>query len=249
MLRIFLIIALVGGLAAAGISGYFVRNNMMQAVADRNDYLDHWHQETKAKNDALAKLKTANDSLAATKTKLGQTEAALTTANGKISDLDAQNKDLTANLNKTKVERDTAQQDLEKWRQIGLEPEQVKGVIADLEKARKENTAEIAENKLLAASSDSWKRKYENLVGVRETVVEPPGLKGKILDVDPKFGFVILDIGSDNGVLARGDMLVARDGKFVGKVHIVTVEKNRSIANILPDWKRGNIDEDCTVID
>ncbi len=120
MLRIFLIIAIVGGLAATGISAYFVRNTMLKTIDERNDFQTKFNNETKAKMDALAKLKKTETELADTKTKLTQTQGELTAANGRVTDLESQNKDLATNLSRTKGERDTAQQELDKWRQIGL---------------------------------------------------------------------------------------------------------------------------------
>src|SRR5271168_2243620 len=108
MLRIFLIIAIVGGIAATAISGYFVRNVMLQTIDERNDFQTKFNNETKAKNEALAKLKKTETELGETKTKLTQTEGELTAANSKVSDLESQNADLTANLTRTKGERDTA---------------------------------------------------------------------------------------------------------------------------------------------
>ena len=61
--------------------------------------------------------------------------------------------------------------------------------------------------------------------------------------VDPKFDFVVLDIGEDQGVIPDGEMLVSREGKLVAKVVVRSVEKNRCIANILPGWKLGEVIE------
>jgi cell shape-determining protein MreC len=249
MLRIFLIISLVGGLAAAAISGYFVRNVMLQTLDERNDFQTKFNNETKAKNEALAKLKKTETELAETKTKLTQTESDLTAANSKVTDLESQNADLTATLTRTKGERDTAEQELDKWRQLSVTPEQVKGIIADLAKTKQDRDNYIAQNKILTHSRDDWKKRFQDLVGQTDTVAEPPGLIGKIVDVDPKYGFVVLDIGADNGVLERGEMMVNHEGRLVGKVRIISVAKNTSIANILPDWTRGEISEDCRVID
>ena len=47
----------------------------------------------------------------------------------------------------------------------------------------------------------------------------------------------MLDVGDDQGVLQDGEMLVSRDGKLVAKVIVRTVEKDRSIANVMPGWK------------
>src|SRR3546814_1545556 len=59
----------------------------------------------------------------------------------------------------------------------------------------------------------------------------------------PKYDFVVLDIGENQGVLERAQMLVNRDGKLIGKIQITQVEPNRSIANVLQDWKQEEIME------
>jgi hypothetical protein len=35
--------------------------------------------------------------------------------------------------------------------------------------------------------------------------------------------------------------MVRRGDKLVGKVKIVSVEANRSVANVLPAWKQGDV--------
>jgi hypothetical protein len=68
-------------------------------------------------------------------------------------------------------------------------------------------------------------------------------LKGKVVVVDPKWDFVVLNIGGDDGVIEDGEMLVSRDGHLVAKVIVRTVQKDRSIANIIPGWKLGELFE------
>src|SRR5438270_241832 len=72
--------------------------------------------------------------------------------------------------------------------------------------------------------------------------------EAKVVAVDPKYDFVVLDIGLDDGVLARGEMLVNRSGKLVAKVRILTTESHRSVANVLADWKQGEIMEGDVVL-
>jgi hypothetical protein len=75
-------------------------------------------------------------------------------------------------------------------------------------------------------------------MGTQEPVITlRADLKGKILVVDPKWDFVVLDIGIDQGVKEDGELLVSRDGKLVAKVIVRSVEGSRSIANIVPGWK------------
>jgi cell shape-determining protein MreC len=68
-------------------------------------------------------------------------------------------------------------------------------------------------------------------------------LRGKILVVDPKWDFVVLNIGQDQGVIDNGELLVSRAGRLVAKVIVRSVEKNRCIANVMPGWKLGEVIE------
>jgi hypothetical protein len=122
-------------------------------------------------------------------------------------------------------------------------------VIDSEKKMRAANEALTEENKVL-------NRKYKSTFAelqryIQGTEVEPPlpaGLKGKVLVVDPKWDFVVLDIGEKNGVVANGVMLVSRESKLVGKIKIMNVLPERCIANILPGWKRGEVMEGDLVI-
>ena len=76
----------------------------------------------------------------------------------------------------------------------------------------------------------------------------PAGLKGTVLAVDPKYNFVVLDIGEDKGALERGEMLVNHSGRLVAKVRISSVEKNRCIANIMPGWGNADVMEGDQVL-
>src|SRR6185436_20769096 len=57
-------------------------------------------------------------------------------------------------------------------------------------------------------------------------------LKGKVLVADPKWNFVVLNVGEEQGVLEHGELLVNRNGKLVAKIKISTVQKDRSVANV-----------------
>jgi cell shape-determining protein MreC len=61
--------------------------------------------------------------------------------------------------------------------------------------------------------------------------------------VDPKWQFVVLDVGEDQGIIKDGELLVSRDGKLVAKVVVRSVEKGRSIANLMPGWTFGEVVE------
>jgi cell shape-determining protein MreC len=99
------------------------------------------------------------------------------------------------------------------------------------------------ENKVLARDNRQLRSRLEYFEGKKTRVDLPIGLKGKVLAVDPKYEFVVLDVGTDQGALERGEMLINRSGRLVAKVRILSVQPNRSIANVLPEWKQAEIME------
>jgi hypothetical protein len=247
MLRICLIIAIVAGLAAGTVSFFKVQDIITTTRQERDDWHKKDTDEIAAHTKTKKTLKETAAKLDTTEKELAQTKSELEAANGKVADLSKRNEDLTAKLDKTTAERDDAQQQLARW--SGLpDPALIRGIIADLDKAQKAKEALIGENKLLAAKVREWENRWYSFFNNDTDVILPVGLRGKIIAVDPKYDFVVLNIGEDQGVKERGIMMVDRDGKLLGKVRIKTVTKDRCVANILPSWKRGEVMEGDEVL-
>jgi hypothetical protein len=251
LLRICLIVAIIGGLAAGVLSFTKVQEIINTTRTQRDQWHSQFDTEHKTRLTAEANLKKTKADLESTQKQLATTKDQLNAANANIAELDKKNADLTADLEKTRADRDTAQQELEQWHLIpgGLKPPQITGMIEELAKAKQARDTYMAENKVLndkvVELNDRWKKYF----GDSAPVILPVGLKGKVMAVDPKFDFVVLNIGKDQGVLERGEMMVNREGRLLGKIRIFSVQKDRCIANILPDWKRGDIMEGDEVID
>lgn len=248
MLRISLIIAIVAALAAAALNFTKVRTSMLDTMNERDN-------ERTAKEQALtqlasteAKLKTTEEDLGSTKKKLTKTEKDLKDTGAKLAAKEKEAEDLSKDLARTTEAKNVAEQEVEMWRQMRITPEQVKKVIADLDKAKKEVAAVSEENTLLAKNVKSLTEKLRTLIGEEETVALPAGLKGKVVAVDPKFDFVVIDVGEDAGAVSGGEMLVNRNGQLVGKIRIASVQEKQSVANILPAWKKDEIMEGDQVL-
>jgi hypothetical protein len=247
LLRICLILTIVAGLGAAYL-GFFPVKDIITTTRDaRDDFHNKLTAETTLYNKTEASLVKTKKDLDTTTAKLTETQGELDAANTKNTELTTQNSDLTDKLTKMTARADDAEARLEAWSQLPP-PEQIKTIISDLAQTKKERDAVVSENKLLLASRDDYKHKWETIFGADAPVLLPEGLRGKVLAVDPKFDFVVLDIGDDQGVKERGEMMVAREGKLIGKVRISSVQKDRSVASIMPAWKRGEIMEGDQVI-
>jgi hypothetical protein len=249
LLRICLIIAILGGGGVVAVNFVMVKKAMETTVTQRDT-------EKKAKEVAqndLSKtrttLNTVSNTLVTTTVKLTQTQGQLNTANGRIAELETQAKDLTAKLTDAQGKRDQFQAELAKFDQLHITPQEIIQLQADIKKTTTALAGVNAENKLLLAKRDDLQRELDRLRPNSDVVVEPPGLHGSVVAVDPKYEFVVLNIGKDKGVLPEGIMMVARSGVLIGKVQISRVENTECVANILPAWRRGDVMEGDQVLD
>jgi flagellar biosynthesis chaperone FliJ len=181
--------------------------------------------------------------LAETQQELTDTQAARDKA---VADDAAQTKradDLSDKLAKTTQERDDARNNLAAYTATGLSSDQVGKLNGMLKNAQTEIEAINEEKDVLQRAVNRLTTRLAKYEGPEQDVKLRADLKGKIMVVDPKWDFVVLDIGEDQGVLEDGELLVSRDGKLVAKVIVRSVEKDRSIANIVPGWQLGEVIE------
>jgi hypothetical protein len=148
---------------------------------------------------------------------------------------------LSDELVRVKRERNQALADLSMWTALGVTPDQVKAFRDQLAKLQ-------AANQFLVRHNAELQVKLSWFVGVEKEVQMPGDLAGRVLRVDPKYGFVVLNIGEKQGVAKNGRLLIKRESKLVGKVRVSTVDPDTSIANIMPDWKLAEVMEGDQVI-
>ena len=243
LIRISLILAVIAALAVGVVNFVFVKEKINLLVTDRNTNRDGWHAtqaELSATNQVLVKtqadLKQTQQNLADT-----QAERDKAVANELVQKKRADQ--LADNLAKTTQERDDAQAELGAYKGTGYSPDQV----LTLKKALKDSQdlVEVAnqEKHVLERERDRIFARLMKYEGTNYVVYLPATLKGKILVVDPKWDFVVLNIGDDQGVKQNGELLVSRNGKLVAKVIVRSLEKDRCIANVVPGWKLGEVIE------
>ncbi|MGZ5544495.1 MAG: hypothetical protein ACXWIU_07450 [Limisphaerales bacterium] len=248
MLRICLIVAILAGLGAGVLSFVKVKQVMEQTMQERNDEKSAKEKEIAAHTKTKANLAKTQKELKSTQEELATTRNDLKAATAKVADLEKNNQNLTTQLEKTKSERDVAQQTLEQWRILQVTPADVKKLQADLKSTQAQARAFASENKILNGNILDLKNELAKYVDPDAIVKLPPGLTGHIVAVDPKYDFVVLDIGKDKGLLERGELLVNRSGRLVGKLKIADVKDHRAIANVLPGWKQAEVMEGDQVL-
>ncbi|MGZ8901054.1 MAG: hypothetical protein ACXW3Z_13255 [Limisphaerales bacterium] len=180
---------------------------------------------------------------------LGEATNALVQAESKAQEQQTRADRAMAELNTVTGERNTAQQELSQWRLFEMSPEQIRNQLTRLRQVEREREVFVTENKTQSRKISDLERRLNRYEGDEIAEVPlPPGTKGNIVAVDPKYDFVVIDIGAQQGVLQDAKMMINRDGKLIGKVKITTVEPNRSVANILPEWKQDEVMEGDQVL-
>ena len=243
LLRISLIVAILAGLGA-GVVSYLEVSEKIPALAKQRD------DEHSAKVTALADLSKTKTELAKTKSDLAQTQQELADTKSDrdkaVARAEAQSKradELTDKLAKATQDRDDAQSQLAAYKATDLTPDQVVKLGKTLKEAQSQIDAINAEKVVLQRALTGVKARLARYEGPDTDIKLRADLKGKVIVVDPKWDFVVLDVGEEQGAIQDGELLVSRAGKLVAKVVLRSVQKDRSIANIIPGWKLGELIE------
>jgi multidrug efflux pump subunit AcrA (membrane-fusion protein) len=159
---------------------------------------------------------------------LGEKEREADTLRAKASELQQQ-------LEATRTELAAARETLQKIQELTQAAD-----FQNLEQIRAKLVAQADENKLLSEQLTAMRVENQRLKQKLEEQIETPvGLRGRVAHVNESWSFLVLDIGLANRVRPNTEFLVYRDSKFIGKVQVVSVDTHTSIAQILPEYRRG----------
>jgi len=239
LLKISLGLAVLVGLVTLYIAHVQVGGNINTLKSDlestRTSLQTSQQNEAKLNKDLKTTRTQLDDSVKA----WGEATNELAQARSKAQEQQMRADRASAELNTVTGERNTAQQELSQWKLFEMTPDQIRGHLARLRQVERERDVFTTENKALTRKIGNLQTELRRYTGeVEPEVILPPGTRGNVIAVDPKYDFVVLDVGGNQGIAENAKLLVNREGKLVGKVKITSVEPNRSIANVLPEWKQ-----------
>ena len=241
MLRVALILAVLAAIGSLVVS-FLVTE---PTVKDLRTNLASTTQSLEETRGTLSKtegeLKKSKGELEAKSKELDSTKVQLEEATVAAANNKKRADQLDANLAKTTKERNEAQAEVAQWQALGIKPDQVIQLRADLKKTTEAKVALEDEKTIFLKRIGRLENRLAKYEAPDEKVKMPDGLKGNILAVGPLQDFVLLDIGENQGVKERGEFLVRRGTKLIGKVSVVSVDSNRSIANVIPAWRQGDV--------
>lgn len=236
MLRPVLIFAFLASLAAA-LTAFLITKPKVEEIngvlsSTRGELAKSQESDKKAQADAkaskIAKVE-ADKQLASTKEELA-------TVSTKASELETRSTKLAADLAKTTADRNDARNELAQWQATGVKPVDINALKVGKKSAEDERDNLAAEKIIFLRKVQTIQAKLDQYENPDKEVALPVGLAGRVVAVDPKWNFVMLDIGANAGLLERGQMKVHRNGKLISKVRIVSVTATTAIANVMPEW-------------
>ena len=243
LIRISLIVAIIAGLAVSGLNFLKVKEKITTIQQQRED-------ERTAKVQAQTELASTKKDLEKTTADLKTTKATLETttaerdkATADLANMTKRADQLAADRDKIRKERDDAQADLAAYVGTGLKPEQILAMNKQFKDLQAALDASQDEKKLLGQKITQLQTRLDRYESPEKPVYLPASLTGKVLVTDPKWNFVVLNVGLDQGIKEYGELLVNRNGKLVAKVIVRSAQKDRSIANVMPGWQLGEVME------
>lgn len=179
-------------------------------------------------------------------TKLGSEKDTLSAELGEArSELDKTKQDLTSEQSKvtaaqTEIEQLKQDSEAKDTRIAELEQEtpspegapagvETAEMLARLTELETVNAQMQDQNTSLSTQVAELRRKEDG----RQKLQMRQGLTGTILAVNQAWNFVVLSLGDRQGVVPNAEMLVQRNGQFLGKIRVTSVEPSTSIADIL----------------
>jgi len=208
-----------------------LRSAMAHAVAARDSAE---HDRAKQQKE----FKARESAIAAEQAKLGEYPGKTGAAENQLTQILNEKTQLEAKLQDKEGEILALQKQVEEKHPASVNPGAPSAVElqAQLDDARQQLDSAEREKSLLSEKLQSVKERSSQLEDEkkRRTVARGKvGVRGTVLAVNQAYNFVVLNLGGRNGVEPHSEMLVVRDGTFIGKIRISSVEPATAIGDIM----------------
>jgi chromosome segregation ATPase len=257
MIKIFLIITGCALLASAVLS----YQNREAYIADRkarlktNTQIDDLLKEFEEKLDPA--LVTSFELQMKTEGELAQHEADLEQANNDIMKLNSEIGSLNTKMKPIDDEIAEAEQAVEtikaQFPGVTLEnvAEKLKKFESDLDDAKQELAAKLAEIDIVSkkvAANQTRIEKAKQVQAERLASITRNALVGSVTAVNEGWGFVVVNIGKDQGVENDAELIVKRGEKRIATLKIVSIQPGLTVADINQKNISGAVEQGDSVI-
>lgn len=234
-----LIIGLVAALGAAGLQ-FMIRSSLIQARKDKdaaNRQVVQIHNETRQTIEAINQAaqtyaetdKNARNEELQTKTLLSEVtakEKELVSVQKEIEEINAKKAQITDEINRI-LGTGTQEEMLARVEQIKRENDEKVALLEELDKELAAARKASSENEVVIA-------RLRQEQSARDRQISLSSRTGSVVAVNPEWSFVVVNMGQNQGVSNSSRLLVKRGNQMIGRLIVVQVEANRTIADIDP---------------
>jgi peptidoglycan hydrolase CwlO-like protein len=168
----------------------------------------------------MEKLKSNKLKIAQTEGETKRTVDELKSKTDKMNQLSEQLKKLPAGFNPQ-----TISEDLNK----------IKQEIAELQTQAEAKKQEVTVQEKKIGESQKVLADIVEKIETRKKSFERNSMKARVVAVNNDWGFVVIDVGEKEGITPDTKLLVTRGTQTVGKINTLSVQGNRTVANVLTD--------------
>ena len=185
-----------------------------------------------------SELRVREAAIAATQSKLTERDSKTVASEEQLTKMLSQKQQLEAKLQDKDAEIAALQKQIDDKQPISANPGAPSTVElqAQLDDARQQLDNAEREKSLLAEKLQAVRERssqFEDEKKRRAVVRGKVGVRGTILAVNQAYNFVVLNLGGRDGVEAHSEMLIVRDGTYIGKIRISSVEPATAIGDII----------------
>lgn len=239
-LRITLIISLMASIGMLALTCFVLRPQIEGLRRQRTELIKQRDQHYQTAEQARAQLGDAIARRAELEQEIREARKQFEIVAAENDILQQTNRRALHDLENARTELLSKSRRLAEWDGLGLIPGQVLALISSNQSLRLTVNNLTQRNEKISRDYAELKKKSEQ---TEDAPPELPPVVGKILALDPKWNFVVLNIGENQGLKANGVLLVARNSELLGKLRITRVEADQSIADLLPDADIATIRE------
>jgi hypothetical protein len=183
-------------------------------------------------------IKAREAAIAAERAKIAENESKVASAETGLVKTQTEKADLQAKLQANETEIANLQKQIDETKPGSANPGAASTVElqAQLDYARRQLEDGEREKGFLSEKLQSVRARSSQLEDERKrraVATGKIGVRGTVLAVNQAYNFVVLNLGGRQGVEPNSEMLVLRDGSFIGKIRISSVEPATAIGDII----------------
>lgn len=220
---------------------FIVGSTVKDVKVERDDALAAEQDARDARRLAESELDKTESRLAEANSRLSQVEDALNQAQIALEDQRDRANGLESDLSALREEHQSVTIELQKWRLTGLTVDQALALRSELREANQRINGLVSENTALSREVAVLDNRLKIFESEDYEVKLPSQLSATVTAVDPKFAFVVINVGAEDSVLEEAKFSISRNQELIAKVQVSSVESGHSFANVLPGWNIQDI--------